>query len=387
MILTRKQEEGLKLTLSRYRNREPYTVISGYAGSGKSTLVKFIVEALELDPAQVAYCAFTGKAAQVLRSKGNPGAMTAHRLLYDFKPRANGTFYKRPKRIGQLDFYKLIVVDEVSMLPEEMWRLLLTHGIHVLACGDPGQLPAITEGCTVLEKPHVFLDEIMRQAQESEIIRLTMDIREGKIIKPYTGKEINIVRKKDLVDGMFTWADQVICATNKTRNLYNNYFRQMKFGDIPDEPQEGEKLICLKNNWDVLSTSYDALVNGTTGIVGNINKYGWHPLLEEEVRMTIIPDGEDQGIFPNILVDWKLLLTDEPTINKETFKYFKGEDVERPNELTYGYVVTCHKAQGSEWERILVLEENFPFDPIEHRRWLYTATTRASEKLTLVLKN
>lgn len=385
MQLTTKQQEGLKLAVARYKNKEPYTVIAGYAGSGKSTLVKFIIEALEIDPLDVAYCAFTGKAAQVLRSKGNPGALTAHKLLYDFKPRANGTFYKRPKRPGSLG-YKLIVVDEVSMLPQEMWDLMLTHRIYILACGDPGQLPAISEGCDVLSHPHIFLDEIMRQAQESEIIRLTMDIREGKIIKPYKGKEINIVRKKDLCDGMFTWADQVICATNKTRNLYNNHFRKMKFGEIPDEPQFGEKLICLKNNWDVLSTNYDALVNGTTATIGTIRSYGWHPLLEEEVRMDLVPDTEE-GIFINTLVDWKFLLTGEPTINKETFKYFKGEDVERPNELTYGYVVTCHKAQGSEWPKVLVMEENFPFDPVEHRRWLYTACTRPSEKLTLVLKN
>jgi exodeoxyribonuclease-5 len=80
-----------------------------------------------------------------------------------------------------LDYpYKLIVVDEISMLPKEIWDLLISHRIHVIALGDPGQLPPIGESNGVLDKPHIFLDEIMRQAQESEIIRLTMDIRAGK---------------------------------------------------------------------------------------------------------------------------------------------------------------------------------------------------------------
>ena len=83
MILTKKQEEGLKIAVSRYYNNEPYTCISGYAGSGKSTLIKFIIASLDVDPeVEVAYVAYTGKAANVLQSKGCPNATTAHKLLY-----------------------------------------------------------------------------------------------------------------------------------------------------------------------------------------------------------------------------------------------------------------------------------------------------------------
>ena len=70
MELTRNQEQGLSIAVDRYRNREPYTCIAGYAGTGKSTLIKFIIAALDIDPDDVAYIAYTGKAAQVLRGKG-----------------------------------------------------------------------------------------------------------------------------------------------------------------------------------------------------------------------------------------------------------------------------------------------------------------------------
>lgn len=109
----------------------------------------------------MAYIAYTGKAAQVLRNKGNPGAMTAHRLLYKSIQKKDGTFVHIPRDELNSDC-DIVVVDEVSMLPKPMWNLLLSHGVYVIACGDPGQLPPIGEENGVLENPHIFLDEIMR---------------------------------------------------------------------------------------------------------------------------------------------------------------------------------------------------------------------------------
>jgi exodeoxyribonuclease-5 len=137
MILTNKQEEGLKIAVERYRAGEPWTCIAGYAGTGKSTLIKFIISALNLEPHKdVAYVAFTGKAASVLRNKGCPNASTAHKLLYYSKKLPDGKFTFTPKSVLE-NKYKLIVVDEISMLPLELWKLLLSHKVHVLACGDP----------------------------------------------------------------------------------------------------------------------------------------------------------------------------------------------------------------------------------------------------------
>ena len=138
--LTKKQEEGLKIAVERWKNNEKYTVIAGYAGTGKSTLVKFIIEAIDVESSKVAYASYTGKAAEVLRKKGNPNAMTLHRLLYDSFPREGGGFFKKRKEYLE---YSIVVVDEVSMVPKTMINLLMKHKVYILFLGDPFQLPQI----------------------------------------------------------------------------------------------------------------------------------------------------------------------------------------------------------------------------------------------------
>lgn len=208
MELTNKQEQGLRVAIERYKAHEPYTAISGYAGVGKSTLIKFIVAALDIEPEYVAYIAYTGKAAQVLREKGCPNAMTAHKLLYYSRQKPDGKFMYVPRKTLE-HFYKIIIVDEVSMFPKDMWNLLLSHNIYILACGDPFQIPPIDreQDNHILDNPHVFLDEVMRQAKESDIICTSMDIRERKKIKPFRGNDIQIFKRSELISGMFFWAD------------------------------------------------------------------------------------------------------------------------------------------------------------------------------------
>lgn len=389
MELTRRQEEGLHIALDRYHHNESYTVVAGYAGTGKSTLIKFIIEALDIDPEDVAYIAYTGKAAQVLRNKGCPNAMTAHRLLYHSKQRPDGTYFHIPK--DDIGNYKLIVVDEVSMLPRVMWELLLSHKKYVIACGDPGQLPPVSEedSPSVLDNPHIFLDEIMRQAKDSEIIRLSSDIRERKPIFPFKGKEVNIVKKRDTIDGMLTWADQILCGKNNTRYQLNSYFRKMKWGDdVDNTPLIGDKIICRKNNWDKLNRVGDAIVNGTIGTLDSFYTTD-NPWLGKKCVINFLPDKYDERdedkdiLFRDVLIDWKLLTTNEPTVTKENFRMFPKWL--RPEQFEYGYAITTHKAQGSEYDKVLVFEEMLK--ATDHARWLYTAVTRAAKRLTLVLKD
>ena len=141
--------------------------------------MRFIIEALDVEAKKVCYATFTGKAAQVLAKKGNKNAMTLHRLLYDSVPRPGGGFTRIPKK--SLD-YTVVVVDEVSMAPKSIMTKLFSHNVYVICLGDPFQLPTIEkeEDNHLLDNPHIFLDEIMRQATESGIIRLTMDIRDQK---------------------------------------------------------------------------------------------------------------------------------------------------------------------------------------------------------------
>lgn len=392
MILTKKQSEGLLISLDRYMTGKKYTVISGYAGSGKSTLVRFIVEALNVDEDDVCYCAFTGKAAEVLRKKGNKNACTLHKLLYESIPKPDGGFFRKPK--SQLD-YSIIVVDEVSMTPKTLIDLLFSHNVYVICLGDPGQLPPIdkNEDNHLLDHPHIFLDEIMRQAQESEIIQLTMKIRNNEPIDYYDGKEVKIIPYSQLNTGVLQWADQVLTATNAKRQVINNQMRQLL--NYPDYPVDGDKMICLRNYWEDFSNNGDPLINGTIGILQN-SFQTWRQLprfIKSNVKKfdvlmgdLVVPDMDDvysmtemdrQMIISGIkCCDWKLSYQ----LGKLRPTY--GEIV--PKEFTYAYAITCHKAQGSEWNKILVLEESFPFDKKEHIQWLYTACTRASEKLVLV---
>ena len=179
MQLTLKQQKGLNIALQRYKDNEKYTVIGGFAGTGKSTLVKFIISALcneGVDERDVCYATFTGKAAQVLLKKGNKNVSTLHKLLYDSFPQITGGFIRKPKT--EID-YKIVVVDEVSMAPKTLMDLLFRHRVHVICLGDPFQLPPVDKDQDnhLLDNPHIFLDEIMRQAAESEIIRLSSQIR------------------------------------------------------------------------------------------------------------------------------------------------------------------------------------------------------------------
>lgn len=392
MVLTNGQEKGLKIAVERYKNREPYTVIAGYAGTGKSTLVSHIVDALNISPLSVCYVAFTGKASLVLREKGCENSMTAHKLLYHSKEKPDGTFEHKPRKYLEVG-YKLIVVDEVSMIPVDMWELLLSHGVHVIALGDPGQLPPIDGESELLAHPHVFLDEVVRQAQDSEIIRLSMDIRNGVALKPYKGNEVVIISKSQLNDFYYSGADQIIAAKNITRNDINWKCRKIKFGnDVPNYPIEGEKAICLKNYWNVLSNCNpgyilnnpsmlddgDPLINGMIGKLSNIKfthdvfKYG--DIMEADFSIG------DKNKFNKLFMDYKLFAESKQTINSDNWTEFRG--MVKPMLFDYAYCITCHKSQGSEFDKVLVFNEYMK--STDHNRWLYTAVTRAKKKLIIV---
>lgn len=391
--LTEKQAEGLRVAVERYNQRQPWTCIAGYAGSGKSTLIKFIISALGVNPEEeVCYVAFTGKAATVLQQKGCPNAMTAHKLLYKAKPMPNGTYKFIPKL--DLGDYKVIVVDEVSMLPRPMWEKLVSHGIYILATGDPGQLPPINpdDDNHVLDNPHVFLDEIMRQAQNSEIIRLSMWIREGKPLAqfPCKGEQVQIFTKGQVVEGMYSWADQILCATNNMRNEINTIVRNQK-GYGP-EPEAGDKIISLRNHWEFFSRTGDwALTNGSIGTIDSFHREirycpPWiskDPVTYMFTNMSI----EDGDTFSSIPVDYQALTTGKAALDsRQAYQLSKYNKMEAPYDFAYAYAITTHKAQGSEWGKVLIFEEGFPFEAEEHKRWLYTAVTRASDKVVIVRK-
>lgn len=331
----------------------------------------------------------------MLQKKGNKNVSTLHKLLFKSNMKADGTYYRKP--VEDIS-YKIVIVDECSMVPNELMKRLASYKVHVICLGDPFQLPPIlkNEDNHLLDKPHIFLDEVMRQAQESEIIKVTMDIRAGRPLQHYQGKEVQILNQDELTTGMMLWADQILCATNSTRIKLNEQMRELlgKNGD----PQDGDKVICLKNNWDISSEDGDPLVNGTVGylknsfntflnIPPNVSGNGQFKHLKL-VNAEFISDTDES--YGSLDMDKQFFLTGESGLDTRTLykmnknKFFKHSI---PEQFTYGYAITCHKSQGSEWDKVLVVEEGFPFEKEEHQRWLYTACTRAAQKLVIIRKN
>ena len=393
MILTKRQEEGLRLAVSKYLNGDRFVVISGYAGTGKSTLVKFIIEALadyDVDPdIDVVYATYTGKAAQVLLSKGNKNVTTLHKLLYEHYPKPDGTFIRKRKISIE---YSIVVVDEVSMAPRDIMELLFSHNVFIIALGDPFQIPPVDKDQDngLLNNPDIFLDEIMRQELESDIIRLSMKIRNYEPIEYKKGSDAIVMSKKDLNTGVLQWADQILVGTNATRVAINNQMRDLL--GRGDKPEEGDKVICLRNYWETIATNGDPLVNGTIGYISSpyetyhqIPRYVNGGGTIKVLNACFISDTDSN--FNRLPMDEKQILTGDRCLDYKTiFRLSRSLRTAHlvPMEFTYGYAITGHKSQGSQWDKVLVIEERFPFEKEEHARWLYTCVTRASEKIVLV---
>lgn len=318
-----------------------------------------------------------------------------HKLLYKHIPLKDGGYKREPvTNIG----YKIVVVDECSMVPKELLQQLITHPVYILCLGDPGQLPPVNsnDDNKLLEAPHIFLDEIMRQAAESEIIQLTMKIRNDEPIEYMKGTEVQVIHKSELTTGMLEWADQVLCATNDTRKKLNMQMRQLA-GIENNEPKDGDKVICLRNYWETFSDNENALVNGTIGYLRNPFKT-YHNIfpystVEGTSRMPILACGfetDNEEYYEGLDIDYYMMQTGESILDwKNRYKMGGNKRTQHllPYDFTYGYAITGHKSQGSEWDKVLVIEEKFPFDKEEHKRWLYTCCTRAAKKLVLVRKD
>ena len=219
-----------------------------------------------------------------------------------------------------------------------------------------------------------------------------MDIREGKPIQNFMGSNVRVLGRNQLQANMLTWADEVLVATNKARITYNNQIRQM-LGRGP-MPEDGDKIVCLRNYWDDLSEGGDALVNGTIGYLHMPQDkmieipFFAHTSVREMLALNADFVTDDDDVYPSVDFDKDMILTGKPCLDwRDSYALGKlrskiGDIV--PRQCAYGYAITGHKAQGSEWDKVLVVEEDFPFKKDEHAKWLYTCVTRAADKLVLV---
>src|SRR4051812_49346337 len=246
MTWSPQQDAALKAVGDWLRNPDkPLFRLFGYAGTGKTTLARHIAEGVD---GEVAFGAYTGKAALVLRTKGCADASTIHSMIYRSRESdENGPQFvlNRQSPASKAD---LIIIDECSMVDEELGRDLLSFGQPVLVLGDPAQLPPVKGGGFFTEgEPDVMLTEVHRQAKDNPIIHLSLTVREGGRLEPGTYGQSRVIRRREVDAAMVMEADQVLVGLNKTRRLYNARIRELN-GYRDPMPAAGEKLVCLRND-------------------------------------------------------------------------------------------------------------------------------------------
>ena len=413
-VLTAEQEIAKNLISEWFFNTDNQVfVLSGYAGTGKTFLIDYIVrEVLHLRAGENAvFISPTGKAAANLVKNGT-AAGTVHSLIYmrdedDFEVDEDGEivqarelrFIKREKLDEKI---KLIVVDEASMINESMLIDILSFGRKCLFAGDGAQLPPVNGVCPLMENPHYTLTQIVRQAADNPIIQVATMAREGRRI-PYGnyGDSVCVIAKSALKAAdrkrLFLKADQIVCGRNKTRTEINREMRAYK-GIAPDckLPTDGEKVICTLNDWEkpLDKDGKFFLVNGVIGTARNLQE-GFDDLAKMEFqadfasRSITVP--LDTGIFTkgeykHLYADRAVTLSNGSVVHEGNFallhklRAVKEEPICR---FEFAYAVTCHKAQGSEFSFVVVFDESWAFGE-EKNRWLYTAITRAKEKLLII---
>ncbi|SFJ36322.1 ATP-dependent DNA helicase [Aerobium aerolatum] len=374
MKFSPQQDEALK-AVSRWLNegRSPLFRLFGYAGTGKTTLARYFAEHVD---GSVQFAAFTGKAAQVLRSKGATNARTIHSLIY--RPRGEeaiedettGKTSMSPtfslNRQSPISKAKLVVVDECSMVDEQLGRDLMSFGTPILVLGDPAQLPPITGGGFFTEhEPDHLLTEVHRQARDNPILSLALDVREGRDIAYGDYGAAQVIGRDEVDQDLVLSADQVLVGTNRTRRRYNSRLRQLKGFDA-SYPQAGDKLVCLRND------PAKGLLNGSLWKVMTSSRETVKP----GINLLVSPeeDDPDRGVA-------KIKLLKAAFENPD--QDIPWQQKKRFDDFDYGYALTVHKAQGSQWDEVVLFDESYAFKDTR-QRWLYTAITRAAERLTIV---
>lgn len=395
MRFTTTQERAIGAVVDWHNTggHEPFRLF-GYAGTGKTTIAREIAQRIGRN---VQFAAFTAKAAFVLNSKGCP-ARTIHSLIYlpknksrakldrlrklldkavlDNAPAEDIAAYSREikeeeENLSRPGFElnldsamaacKLIIIDEASMINEEIGEDLARWNVPMLALGDPAQLPPVYGSPYFsAEDPDVLLTEIHRQAEHSGIIQLASLVRQGASWSKFSGyDDVQIVPKGTLSIGDLLSAGQVICGTNSTRHTINSLARKHLGYAHSAVPVVGDKIICVQNNSNV---------NAVNGMVGQVS----HVYSKNASYLDCDVMVEGQG-----LTRWYL------QARRFTVPDWRERD-DNTVAADYGYAITAHKAQGSQWDHVIVIDESGKFGQ-DRKRWLYTAVTRAEEKLTVVV--
>lgn len=386
--------------------------LGGYAGTGKSTLIAEVRKSLP-DNWRVAFCAFTGKATGVMKEKllkvgalnGNDIISTIHSLCYSVREdpeTKQKVFHRRP----YLD-YNLIIVDEASMVNKDLFNDLRYYRIPLLFVGDHGQLPPIsTDDFNLMSNPVIKLEEVHRFGEDSALLDLSIMARQGEDI-PFKRFDEHVVKTNEndpivndfIMNNLGDFSNGIcLCATNNTRVDVNQLIR-LNYGiisDIEDKiPRLNDRVVCLRNNHSLAEPIYNGML-GTIRGLGTVKQIEDAYSLSAEMDDGFIYNGlanrepfgqmkykEDGKEFITVreLMQMKSKLTvfERKKLRKMGSKklYFDSFD--------FGYCLTVHKSQGSEWGNVMLFEEACgAWDDDYKRKWMYTAITRSNNNLLII---
>lgn len=371
---TSDQREAVDRIVEWYKNSSKQEFrLAGYAGTGKSSLISLLPSLLHKAVNKyvpIKYGAYTGKAAKVLNNKNIP-ATTIHSMIYDANVRLNEEtgllehHYTLKQNIGA----ELIIIDEASMVSHEIYKDLKSFKKKILFVGDSGQLPPIDSELNLMDEKEIdfTLQKIHRQAEGSNIIRLSVAIRHGDNIVDHQTDSTAKMRFNQFDQQNYLNFDQLITGKNVDRVAYNRLIRKMRGFEDDNCPQPGDKMIFLRNNKNCGVLNGQQIV--ITGVKNVKNGYFIH---------YVDLDNTKGGEACNEIW-YKCINNPEPT---SRIKFEKGEYSPNLLQCDFAYCVSCHKYQGSQANSILLLDDKFgSWDADLRRRWLYTAVTRAQEKL------
>lgn len=376
------QDEAIEAAIDWFEmgreTRRPMFKLFGYAGTGKTTIAKMIARRFR---GNVHFAAYTGKAASVLRAKGCTGAGTIHGLIY--RPRNQNTQVEKKDADGavvgtvtvkelKFDLHgaalqdprsrDLVIIDECSMVGEKVGQDLLSFRKPILVLGDPAQLPPVGDGGFFTNgEPDVMLTEIHRQKEGCGILDIATAVRTGAGLRVGTYEESHVLPRSAMWSIDPLEFDQVICGTNATRRAWNRRIR-LRLGRDSRHPVPGDRLICLRNNHRL------GLMNGEQVDVLEIRKQP----TERSKILDMIVDRDGQAMNVKAPTHYFDEEQGDPEWSGDEFVFFD-----------FGYAITCHKSQGSQWPRVMVINESRVFRH-DADRWLYTAVTRASSMVTVV---
>lgn len=398
-------------------------IISGYAGTGKTFLIsEFINYLLKLDENKksnkkykIAAIAFTGKAANVLKEKlpalkeTVPPTFswisnyigTIHSFIY--RPKIGREYNEHTQRfvnkiiswdfIGKeiLETYDIIFIDEASMINTDIFYQLESINIKKVYVGDHGQLPPVKSDFNIFDPSRYdndnVLTEVVRTEKDSPILKLaTKVLKEGRI------EETNKVYSKDVFKlnwGYYgcqkLWKNLkyddetiILCHSNKLRVSLNKEIRKKLEFNIKT-PYPGERIVCLKNNHDL------GIMNG------QLFKISFHMPSSSSYFYNFDIMDEMQNVYSVVTLKEifnkanhsDIILNEGHEYPKEYLKKeFPG--MGSCNFFDFGYAITVHKSQGSEWDKVILIDNEYIRDETFYSKWLYTAITRAKKKLLII---